>query len=248
MPEELGRLPETTRSTQFAAPIQTNRGWTNLGLRLRALAVWTFQVTGGTSSPGVNTFNLTVAGASILGGTVDWTTSHNATALLISIAVNANSGSTGLMATNTTDTVTIRQITGGALTITKVVAGDAAGTLAQSTAGTDTWTAFVSGATFDGDLYYQLGWSGALVTEAGSLGTDMTNARLTSIDLYCDGQAFQLWSGGLRATATTNAAIIQGISTATATWLRDLPWFNTDIPLIIKVAADEELLYIAKFV
>jgi hypothetical protein len=62
MPEELGRLPETTRSTQFAAPIQTNRGWTNLGLRTRPLAVWTFQVTGGTSSPGVNTFNLTVAG------------------------------------------------------------------------------------------------------------------------------------------------------------------------------------------
>jgi hypothetical protein len=238
--------------SSLSALLQTYRGWTNFGLRSRPLAVWTYQVTAGTAGA-PNTHNLTVGGTSILGGAVTQGASNNATALLISLAVNSNSGTTGLMATNTTDTVTIRQITGGALTVTKVVAGDAAGTLAEVTAGTNTWTEFVSGATFDGDLYYQLGWSGALVTEAGSLGADMTNARIIGITLMCDGQAMQLWSGGLRATATTNAAIIQGIPLATTIWAHDklggyLPWVDAAVPLIIKVAADEEVLYLAKVI
>ena len=189
----------------------------------------------------MNTLALTADGVNITGGAVDWITSHNATAEDIADAVNANSATTGFFATVATDTVTIRQKRSGAVVMAKVEAGDAAGTLSAAFASTDTWTEHVSGATFDGDEYYELSWSGALMKIKDVVTAE---AQAVDINLYCDGQAFTFWTE-IRTAANV---IVQGLAVATATWLHAThggywPLLDPDIPFIIKLAADEELLY-----
>lgn len=230
-PNIIGQAPSSPLPTLLAGLLPTPRGWTGYGLRKRVLARWTYQVTAGTAGL-PNTHNFTVGGVSICGGAVTQAASNNATATNIATAFNAQSNN--YIATVSTDTVTIRQRkTAGAVTITKVVAGDAAGTLTAVTASTDTYTEHTSGATMDGDEYYELTWSGALCTEV-----DLTNARLVDVRLYVSGQAFQLWAGGLRAASNV---ILAGDPTAAATWTERLPWLDGAFPWIIKLAADDTL-------
>lgn len=233
--DKIGTVPRD----EFGSIANTVRGRVNVGLRYRGLGRWTFQVTGGDDA--ADTFDFTADGTSILSAPVAWTTNHNTTAAAIATAINANQAVSGFIATVSTDTVTIRQVTSGAVTLAKVVVGDAAGTLTAAFASTSTWTEFVSGDTFDGDEYYELSWLGSLVA-MGSV--TLTNAVLRAISLMCDGQAFQTWTGGLR---TESNAIVQGIPTATATWRTSVPWLASAVPMIIKLAADEELLYEAEY-
>lgn len=231
----IGALP---RDVQGVA-MQTRRNWVNDGLRSRVLARWTYQVTGGTNAA-PNTHNLTSGGSSILGGAVQQAASNNATATAIATAVNANTATTGLFATVSTDTVTIIQGKSGAQTLVKVVAGDATGTLTAAVASTDTWTEVVPGATFDGNEYYELSWSGALVVST-ALGVNLRGAVPMFIRLRVTGQAFQLWSGrGIRAPSNT---VLTGNETAADTWTNSLPWTNASVPLLIKLAADAPMLY-----
>jgi len=238
-PNEIGHLPTSPKPSSLSDPIETYRARVNVGLRRRAIGRWTFQVTGGDDA--ADTFDFTVGGVSILSAPVAWTTNHNTTAAAIATAINANAANNNYFATVSTDTVTIRQRKSGAVTITKVVVGDAAGTLTAAFASTDTWTEFVSGATLDGDEYYELSWSGALLTIQG---VDTDNARAVDLDFYCDGQAVTFFT----EIRTASNAIVQGLPLATATWLHatyGAPWpfFDRNIPFIIKLAADEELLY-----
>lgn len=230
---ETGQAPTTPTNANHTTTIDTHRGWTNAGLRRRPIGRWTFQVTGGDDA--ADTFDFTVGGTSILSAPVAWTTNHNTTATAIATAINANSSASGYYATVSTDTVTIRQRRSGAVTITKVVVGDAAGTLTAAFASSDTWTEIVSGTAMDGDEYYELGWSGALVIDTpGSV--DLTNARLCHIRLHGDSQAFQLWSG--KGVQTSSNTILAGQPVAADTWTDRLPWFNAAIPLTVKFAAD----------
>lgn len=238
-PTEIGQLPSSPKPSSYSELVGTYRARVTTGLRYRAIGRWTFQVTGGDNA--ADTFNITVAGSSITGGAVAWNTSHNQTATDIATAINANSATTGFLATVSTDTVTIYQKKSGAKTLVKAVVGDATATLTAAFASTDTWTEFVSGATFDGNEYYELSWSGALMKVA-DVTTD--NARAVDLDFYCDGQAVTFWT----EIRTASNAIVQGLPLATATWLHSTyggpwPFFDRNIPFIIKVAADEELLY-----
>lgn len=228
-----GALPRDVLGT----PVQTTRGWTNSGLRSRPIGRWTFLVTAGAA--GTDTFSFTANGVAIVSAPVAWTTSNAATATAIATAINAYSATSGFYATVSSETVTIRQRSSGAVTMAKVVAGDADGTLTAAFASSDTWTELLSGATFDGDEYYELSWSGALVVDV-TRGVDLSDAIAESVRLYCDGQAFLLWSG--KGVQTAGNVILSGHPVASATWTNRLPWLS-GLPLTIKVAADAPLLY-----
>lgn len=233
---------------KFGIRGQLYRGWTNFGLRSRPIGRWTYQVTAG-SAGAPNTHNLTVGGVSICGGAVTQAASNNATATAIATAINANAYAAvasggGYYATVSTDTVTIRQRKSGAITITKTVAGDATGTLTAAFASSDTWTEALSGATFDGNEYYELGWDGSQVIDLNQ-GTNLTNATVTSVRLKVTGQAFELWAG--EGVATSSNVILAGDTTAADTWTEDLPWVNAAFPLTIKLAADAVLSHHVKY-
>lgn len=243
-PTEIGQAASTPLPTSLAAALQTYRGWTNFGLRSRPIGRWTFQITGGSAGAG-NTYDITVGGVSIISAPVASTGVPNTDAATFATAVNASAATSGFYATVSTDTVTIRQRKSGAKTLVKVVAGDATATLAAAFASSDTWTERLSGVTFDGDEYYELGFAGNLVIDAAQ-GTDLTNARVLSVRFKVTGQAFQLWSG--EGVATAANVILAGDPTAADTWTEDLPWIDAALPLTIKVAADAVLSYHAKFI
>lgn len=228
----------------FSRPIPTHRGWTNFGLRSRPIGRWTFQITGGTAGA-ANTYDITVAGVSLTGTPVVCTATPNTDAASFATAVNARTATTGVYATVNTDTVTLRQRKSGALTFTKVVTGDATATLTAAFASSDTWTEALSGATFDGNEYYELSWLGSLVVDAAQ-GTDLTNAMPVSVRLKVTGQAFELWSG--EGVITASNVILAGDPTAADTWTEDLPWLNGTLPLTIKIAADAVLAYHVKYI
>lgn len=240
----IGQLPSTERYSSAREAIPSLRARVNFGLRIRPLGTITYQVTGGDDS--ADTFELFAGTTSLVAAPVEWTTSHNATAAAIATAINANYANHNYLATVSTDTVTIMQRKSGAApTFSVTEVSDAAGTLANSgnmSNDTDTWTEFVSGATFDGDMYYELSWSGSLLTIQD---VDASAARGIDFDCYCDGQAVAFWVGGLRMASN---AIVQGIPLASQTWYHAtygnyLPILDTSFPIIIKVASDEELLY-----
>lgn len=230
---QAGQVPTSPLPGALTAPVQTHRGWTNAGLRRRPHGRWTFQATAGTADP-ANTFDFTVGGVSILTAPVESAGAVNTDATAIATAVNANSAVSGYYATVSTNTVTIRQRSTGAVTITKVVTGDAAGTLTAAFASSSTYTEVLSGTAFDGDEYYQLTWSGALVVDASN-SVDLTNARATHVDLYGDDQAFQLWSG--KGVQTSSNVILVGHPVAADTWENNLPFIGGG-PMTIKFAAD----------
>lgn len=240
--DAVGVLPRDARNGIAPA----NRGCVNMGLRSRPLGTITIQITAGSGSA---TW-LYKEGTIALHAAVTYNTSLANTALLIAQAINTNASAHNWVATVSTDTITLRQRRGGASgTITLTATGDAAGAPANSgnpTGDTDTWTEVLSGAAFDGDLYYELGWSGALVVggvdASGSYGGGLTNAVLSTIDLYSDGQAMQIWQGGLRAISTA-ASIATGLPVASAAWSGELDWLNCAQPLVIKVAADNTALH-----
>lgn len=230
---ETGQLASTPLPTATTAAVSSHSGWTNAGLRRRPIGRWTFQLTAGSNDP-ANTYDLTVGGVSIISAPVQATGTPNTDAASFATAVNANSATSGYYATVSTDTVTIRQRRSGAKTLTKVVTGDATATLSAAFASSDTWTEIVSGTAFDGDEYYELGWSGALVVDVpGSV--DLTNARAAHLDLYGDDQAFQLWSG--KGVQTSANVILAGQPVDADTWELALPWLR-GLPLTIKFAAD----------
>lgn len=229
---QAGQVPTSPLPGALTAPVQTHRGWTNAGLRRRPHGRWTFQVIAGDDA--ADTFDLTAGGVSILAAPVAWTTNHNTTATAIATAVNANTATSGYYATVSTDTVTIRQRSAGAVVMAKVVVGDADGTLTAAFASSSTYTEVLSGTAFDGDEYYQLTWSGALVVDASN-GVDLTNARAAHVDLYGDDQAFQIWSG--KGVQTASNVILAGHPVAADTWELALPIIG-GVPFTIKFAAD----------
>lgn len=244
----LGMAPSTPLPTALSGVLPTMRARSTLGLRTRPLATGTIQVT----TAGVaDTFDPKVNSVSLVSAPVVRDTDVNTTAAAIATAINANFANHNYLATVATDTVTVRQRRSGAITgaLATTVTGTGATTTTDFSIDTDTWTEFVSGATFDGNLYYELGWSGSLLAVSG---LSAALARAIDLDFYCDGQAVTFWVGSFRAASNL---IVQGLPLATATWLHTTygqPWpflktatvdLNTDIPFIIKVASDEELLY-----
>lgn len=228
-----GAIPRDVQGT----PMQTHRGFATSGLRYRPIGRWEFEVTAGAT--GTDTFNLTANGVSLAAAPVAWVTSNGATATAIATAINANSANTGFYATVSGSTVTIRQRVSGAVTMAKVVVGDADGTLTAAFASSDSWTEVLSGATLDGDEYYQLSWSGSLVVDV-TAGVDLSGAMVESIRLMVVGQAFQLWSG--KGVQTAANVVLTGHPVTADTWTNKLPWL-AGLPLIIKLAADAPLLY-----
>lgn len=243
-PTEIGQAPSSPLPSSLSSVLDTHRGWTNYGLRKRVIGRYTFQVTGGTADA-ANTYDITVNGVSLCGTAVVCTAVVNTDAASIATAINARTATTGWYATVSAATVTIRQRKSGAVTVAKVVTGDATATLATGVASTDTWTEHLSGVSMDGDEYYEFSWLGSLVADAAQ-GTDLTNARIISIRFKLTGQAFQLWSG--EGVITSSNAILAGDPTAADTWTEDLPWVDGAIPLTFKGAADAVLSFHAKFI
>lgn len=253
--DKLGTIPRD----EFGNIISHHRGRVTFGFRYRQLGTQTIQVTGGNDA--TDTFLPKEGTTNLVSAAVAWTTSHNATAAAIAVAINANAANHNWVATVSADTVTLRQRRGRASgTISVTVTNDAAVTVANSgnpTGDTDSWTEFVSGATFDGDQYYEFGWDPATVIDGvlddetddtdDDAATALTGALVTQLRLYCDGQAFRLWMGGLRAAADASA-LVQGIPVASATWSDWIEWLGATTPLVIKLAADEELLAEAKYI
>lgn len=251
--DKVGVMPRD----EFGEVVEQHRGCVQFGLRSRPLGTITIQITAGSGSA---TW-LYKEGTTSLHAAVTFSTNLNTTAGLIAVAINANAANHNWVATVSTDTITLRQRRGGASgTITLTATGDAAGAPANSgnpTGDTDTWTEVVSGAAFDGDLYYELGWSGALVvggvapgaaSGTTTYGGGLTNAMLTALSLYSDGQAMAYWVGGLRAISTA-ASIASGIPVASATWSDFIENINVAQPIVIKVAADNTALhYKAKYI
>ena len=238
-----GTLPVTDKLASLEHAIQAYRGTTNFGLRTRPLATGTIQITAGTSSAGVNTVRAVINSINI-SAAVDWTTSHSATAALLAVAINAQANDSSLphnyVATVSTDTVTIRQRSSGAITgaLTATVGGDVLATVVDFSIDTDTWTEHVGGATFDGDLYYELGFDPTLIYD-GDL-SDAANILLVDTRIFVDGQAWAYWVNGFRAFLDATA-LVQGLQVATATY-ELIEWLGAQATLIIKVASDEELL------
>lgn len=245
---QMGQAPVTPLPESHMGVLPTQRARATIGLRTRPLATGTIQVT---TAGAADTFDPQIGGVSLVTAPVVRDTDVNTTAAAIATAINANFAAHNYLATVSTDTVTVMQRRSGAITgaLATVVTGTGATTDTDFSIDTDTWTEFVSGATFDGNLYYELSWSGALLAIEG---LSAAAARAVNIDFYCDGQAVTFWVGSFRAAGN---AIVQGLPLATATWLHTTygsVWpflktadvdLNTDIPFIIKVAADEELLY-----
>lgn len=236
---------------RFGQRFQNYRGCVQFGLRARALGTITIQITAGS---GAATW-VYKEGTTALHAAVTYAVSLNNVALLIAQAINANASAHNWVATVSTDTITLRQRRGGASsTITLTATGDAAGAPANSgnpTGDTNTWTEVVSGVVFDGDLYYELGWSGALVVGGVAPGADtgttgygggLTNAMMGALSLYSNGQAFAYWMGGLRALADASA-LAAGIPIVTVTWTDFIEWLDCVQPFVIKVAADNTALH-----
>ena len=221
-----------------------HRGWTNYGLQKRVMGRYTFQITGGSNGAG-NTYDLTANSVSLVGTPVASTGTPNTDAASFATAVNARTSVTGFYATVSTDTVTVRQGISGAVTMAKVVTGDATATLATGVASTDTWTEHLSGVSFDGDEYYQIRWLNTLVVSTPQ-GTNLTGATCTAIKIKVTGQAFELWNG--RGVETSSNTILAGDPTAADTFTEDLPWVNCATPMTIKVAADAVLSYHVKYI
>lgn len=241
----VGQAAESEKGKVLAEKLQTHRGWTNAGLRRRPHGRWTFELTAGSNDP-ANTYDITVGGTSILLAPVQATGVLNTDAASLATAINANSAASGYYATVSAATVTIRQRGTGAVTLVKVVTGDATATLTAAFASSDTYTEVLSGTAFDGNEYYQLTWSGALVVDAPG-GVDLTGARICHIDLYGDDQAFELWSG--KGVQTSANVILAGHPVDADTWENNLPWVDSALPMTIKFAADVTTFkYRAKYI
>ncbi len=245
--DAVGRMPRDVLN----APTPHYRGCVQFGLRSRPLGTITIQITAGSGSA---TW-VYKEGTTALNEAVRYEVSLANTALLIAQAINANAAAHNWVATVSTDTITLRQRRGGASgTITLTATDDAAGAPANSgnpTGDTDTWTEVVSGTAFDGALYYELGWSGALVvggvapgaaSGTTTYGGGLTNAVMGALSLYSNGQAFDYWMGGLRAISTA-ASLASGIPIATVTWSDFIDWLDCVQPLVIKLAAANTALH-----
>lgn len=246
-----GTLAVTGKQTSLEHGIQAYRGVTNFGLRVRPLAPGTIQITAGTSSAGVNTVRAFVNSVAI-SLEVDWTTSHAATAALLAVAINlgANGADGGTphnyVATVSTDTVTVRQRSSGAVTgaLTATVGGDVLATVVDFSIDTDTWAEHVSGAAFDGDEYYEIGFDSSLIFDADF--TDAANILLIDTRFYVNGQAWEYWANGFRAIAAATA-LEPGIPIATVTF-ELIEWLNAGGLLVFKLAADSTLYFKSRFI
>lgn len=261
-PRTPGHLAESNNTgAKFKDSVSAHRGMSMIGLRHRPLATGTIQVTAGTADPGVNTVTA-VVGTEAISVTVDWVTSHTATAQDLAQAINdaaldISAGGLGhnYVATSATDTVTVRQRSSGAITtgaLDGTVAGDVTTTDVDFSIDTNTWTEHVSGATMDGDLYYELGFSGDLLF-ASDIGTAANgdalvpgDIMLVDVRIHVDGQAWAYYTGGLRANAAASA-LVQGLQVADGA-AELIEWLGAQGRLIIKLAADDELLYKARYI
>lgn len=238
-----GTLAVTGKQESMEHGIQAYRGTSNLGLRSRPLGTGTIQVTAGTLSAGVNTITAVVNSVAI-SDVIDWGTSHDATAAALAVSINAFANGAGAdhdyVATVTTDTVTVRQRSSGAIvgSLTATVGGDVTATVVDFANDTDTWTEHVGGATFDGDLYYELGFDSTLIY-AGDFAA-RADIMLIDTRILVDGQAWEWYMNGIRANAAATA-LVQGVQVATATY-ELIEWLDAQAQLVIKVVSDEELL------
>lgn len=247
-----GHLAESNRSAAFKDPVQAFRGMTQHGLQSRPLATGTIQVTGGEA--GTDTFLPTIGGVAIVERAVEWTTSHAATATEIASNINAwrdANAANGIyvIATVSGDTVTVMQYKSGAIgTLDCTVDGDATTTDTDFSGDTNTWSEHVSGATFDGDKYYELWWDPSNIEDAldaaGNV-VDMTDAMLLDIKFQTAAQTFLLWTGGIRTAS--NAIVNASPAFAAGAW-KTIEWLNAGFPIIIKLAADATLYVEARYI
>jgi hypothetical protein len=90
-----------------------NQTQANVAAIAEVLAVGSFRITGGTSSPGVNrVLTVTVDGINILGAAVDWATSNSVTATNVANQINAFASSTEYTASAVGDKITITALAG----------------------------------------------------------------------------------------------------------------------------------------
>lgn len=241
-----GNLQESNKSAAYKVGIQAYSYFLTSGLRTRPLGTITVQVTGGNSVD--DTYIVKDDGVAIM-ASVGWDTSHANTASLIATAINAfrvaNPTVSNWVATVSSDTVTLRQARSGAAgTITCTVANDATVTIPNSgnvSNDTNTWTRFDSGATFDGDLYYELGFDKTLAFGSFSASDE---PRILDIDFLPIGQDMQVWS---TLMAVSNVITVgHTIEADTPDPLGPLPWFEASGPMIVKLAADAELRYVIR--
>lgn len=247
-----GHLAESNESSAFKQPIGAFRGVTQHGLQSRPLATGTIQVTGGAA--GTDTFLPTIGGVAIVSAAVEWTTSHNATAAAIATAINANKAgnvSNGIyvIATVSADTVTVMQYKSGAIgTLATTVVNAATTSTTDFSGDTNTWTEHVSGASFDGDKYYELWWDPSDIEDALDADgnpVDMADAMLLDIKFQTAAQTFLLWNSDIRMAS--NAIVNASPAFAAATW-KTVEWLNAGYPLIIKLAADDTLYVEARYI
>lgn len=115
----------TTNPTATATVVQAN-----VAAVTEVRATGTVQITGGTTSAGVNKItSVTVDGTELLAAAVDWTSSNDDTANALAVAINDNATTSGYTASATTDTVTISAAVGTGATpngdlVVSTVAGD----------------------------------------------------------------------------------------------------------------------------
>lgn len=247
-----GHLAETNISAVFKQAVGAFRGRTEHGLQYRKLATGTVQLTAGTGG-GAATYNIKIGGVSI-SGTVAFNTSLNQTATDLATAINAakaTNAAAGLyvVATVSTDTVTVRQYKGGALgALATTVGGDGTTTDTDFSGDTNTWTEHVSGATFDGDAYYELWWDPSDIpdmVDADGNTVDMADAMLLDLKLQTAAQTFLLWSGDIRMAS--NAIVNAGPAFAAAAW-KTIEWLDAGYPVLIKLAADDTLYVEARYI
>lgn len=172
-----------TRAFHYTNPAQIGtvdgdvaEGEIDIAQVTEVLASGTVQITGGTSSPGVNrVVQISVNGVNLMSGPVDWATSNTATATGIAANAAAHTSSPEYTVTSATDTVTIKPLAGtgasvNGFVIVVTVAGDV--TVTASPTLTGGVTAVTASNTAWESLEVGDGYNGTTITVTNSVNND----------------------------------------------------------------------------
>lgn len=139
MTEAQFQLQRTTMQATFETPLR--RVSLDGKSRAESCAVkrsrpgGTFEITGGTSSPGTNKItSVTVDGSAITSAAVDWGNSHEATATALAANINAYTGTSGYRAHASGPRVIVESVLGGRTNNGKTLAVTVGGTVTVDTA------------------------------------------------------------------------------------------------------------------
>lgn len=174
------------------------------------LATWSFTITGGTASPGVNKVSAVIVnGVDVLGAEIDWVTSHPATATAVAAQINTYASTPNYSAAAVGAVVTVSALAGtgsgpNGFVTSVTVAGDVTvsgspGVMAGGVTACDS--------DFDA-LEVGDGYNGTVITIAASADNVSTNVDIT-VDLPDALQTFVVKSV---ARATTTAAQIAALN------------------------------------